>query len=89
MVVTATSYPDLLNLLDSGACPLDPDPGFAGMTKETDFRLFKSSSRLRRLYMGDVWNKDIETLSRDEAEALRMSKQGFLNHEQVPLWIYQ
>jgi len=47
------------------------------MTKETDFRLFKSSSRLRRLYMGDVWNKDIETLSRDEAEALRMSKQGF------------
>jgi len=59
------------------------------MTKETDFRLFKSSSRLRRLYMGDVWNKDIETLSRDEAEALRMSKQGFLNHEQVPLWIYQ
>lgn len=36
--------------------------------------LIKSSTvKLRRLYMVDVWNKDIETLSKDDAEALRLN----------------
>jgi hypothetical protein len=34
-----------LKKLDSGACP-GPDPGFAGMTGNPNFRLFTRSSRL-------------------------------------------